>query len=115
MSLNKKVTKNYTLIRTFLVIACAVSVTSCSRKHTRSNISVDPSNTLIDSSTGLRPTEDYLQQEGTMEFVWEEPMVDVIDVPPGYDPEGHYYRPAHRALREVQQGQYRYLRGDETQ
>jgi len=115
MSSNQKAAKDSYFLRAVLIIACAVSVTSCSRKYTRPNISVDPSTTLIDSNTNLRPTEDYLQQEGTMEFVWEEPMVDVVDVPPGYDPEGHYYRPAHRALREVQQGQYRYLRDDEAQ
>ena len=47
---------------------------------------------------------------GVVEYVWEEPMVDVVDVPPGLDPEGHYYRPAHQAVVEVRQGRWRHYR-----
>lgn len=47
---------------------------------------------------------------GAVEMVWEEPMVDVVDVPPGLDPEGHYYRPAHQAVVEIYQGRWRYNR-----
>jgi hypothetical protein len=43
---------------------------------------------------------------GVVEYVWEEPMVDVIDVPPGLDPEGHYYRPAHQSVVEIRQGRW---------
>ncbi|HMO02713.1 MAG TPA: hypothetical protein PKD37_07115 [Oligoflexia bacterium] len=49
-------------------------------------------------------------QQGVVEYVWEEPMVDVIDVPPGLDPEGHYYRPAHRSIVEIRQGRYQYYK-----
>ncbi|MGI6524046.1 MAG: hypothetical protein ACOX2O_01950 [Bdellovibrionota bacterium] len=47
---------------------------------------------------------------GAVEFVYEPPMVDVIDIPPGYDPEGTYYRPAHQAVVEVRQGRWRYYK-----
>lgn len=45
---------------------------------------------------------------GVVQYVWEEPMVDVIEVPPGLDPEGHYYRPAHQEVVEIRQGRWRY-------
>jgi len=45
---------------------------------------------------------------GVVGFVWEEPMVDVIDVPPGLDPEGIYYRPAHQSIVEIRQGRWKY-------
>jgi hypothetical protein len=52
-----------------------------------------------------------IKAPGIVEHVWEEPMVDVIDVPPGLDPEGRYYRPAHQSIVEIRQGHWRY-RGD---
>ena len=45
---------------------------------------------------------------GVVEYVWEEPMVDVIEVPPGLDPDGIYYRPAHQAIVEIRQGRWKY-------
>jgi len=45
---------------------------------------------------------------GTVIAIWEEPMVDVVEVPPGLDPEGIYYRPAHQAVVEIRQGRWRY-------
>jgi hypothetical protein len=47
---------------------------------------------------------------GVVEYIWEEPMVDVIDVPPGLDPEGHYYRPGHQEVVEIRQGRWQYYR-----
>jgi hypothetical protein len=47
---------------------------------------------------------------GVVEYVWEEPMVDVVDVPPGLDPEGHYYRPAHQEVTEIRQGRWQYYK-----
>ncbi len=47
---------------------------------------------------------------GVVEYVWEEPMVDVVDVPPGLDPEGRYYRPGHQAVVEVRQGRWRHYK-----
>ena len=52
---------------------------------------------------------------GVVEYVWEEPMVDVIDVPPGLDPEGHYYRPGHQEVVEIRQGRWQYHRRDQKQ
>ncbi|MCB0333076.1 MAG: hypothetical protein KDD55_06220 [Bdellovibrionales bacterium] len=50
------------------------------------------------------------QAPGVVEYVWEEPMVNVVDVPPGLDPEGHYYRPAHQEVIEIRQGRWKYYR-----
>lgn len=47
---------------------------------------------------------------GVVEYIWEEPMVDVVDVPPGLDPEGHYYRPGHQEVVEIRQGRWQYYR-----
>jgi len=47
---------------------------------------------------------------GVVEYAWEEPMVDVVEVPPGLDPEGHYYRPAHEEVVEVRQGRWQYYK-----
>jgi len=47
---------------------------------------------------------------GTVEYIWEEPMINVVDVPPGLDPEGHYYRPAHQSIVEIRQGRWQYYR-----
>ncbi len=45
---------------------------------------------------------------GVVEYIWEEPMVDVIDVPPGLDPDGIYYRPGHQQVVEIRQGRWQY-------
>jgi len=47
---------------------------------------------------------------GAVEYVWEEPMVDVIDNPPGLDPEGYYYIPGHQSVVEIRQGRWRHYR-----
>lgn len=51
-----------------------------------------------------------LNAAGVVNYVWEEPMVDVINVPPGLDPEGHYYRPGHQEVIENRQGRWQYYR-----
>jgi hypothetical protein len=58
------------------------------------------------------PVVEYRVQEvpGAVEYVWEEPMVDVVDVPPGLDPEGHYYRPGHQEVVEIRQGRWKYYK-----
>jgi uncharacterized lipoprotein YmbA len=45
-----------------------------------------------------------------VESAWEEPMVDMVEVPPGLDPEGIYYRPAHSEVVEIRQGRWQYYR-----
>ena len=59
-----------------------------------------------------QPIVEYQVKEapGVVEYVWEEPMVDVVDVPPGLDPEGHYYRPAHQEVTEIRQGRWQYYK-----
>lgn len=52
--------------------------------------------------------------DGVVEYVWEEPMADVIEVPPGLDPEGIYYRPAHHEVVEIRQGRWRYYRQNQS-
>jgi hypothetical protein len=47
---------------------------------------------------------------GAVEYVWEPPIIDVIDVPPGLDPEGHYYRPAHQEIVEIRPGRWQYYK-----
>ncbi|NLF25452.1 MAG: hypothetical protein GX589_07315 [Deltaproteobacteria bacterium] len=68
----------------------------------------------------IRETQVIVEQSpvtidpGAVEFVWEPPLVDVIDVPPGLDPEGHYYRPAHQAIVEIRPGRWNYYRRPEA-
>jgi len=47
---------------------------------------------------------------GVVNYIWEEPMVNVVDVPPGLDPEGIYYRPSHQAVVEIRQGRWKHLK-----
>lgn len=58
-------------------------------------------------------TQVYIQEPvrtapGVVEYVWEEPMTDVIEIPPGLDPDGVYYRPAHQSIVEIRQGRWKY-------
>lgn len=75
----------------------AVCASGCSTTHTA--VVEEP-----------RAQVQVIKAPGVVEYVWEEPMVDVIDVPPGLDPEGHYYRPAHQSIVEIRQGRWRYYR-----
>ena len=59
--------------------------------------------------------ETQIIRPGAAQFVWEEPMVDVIDVPPGLDPDGVYYRPAHQQVVEIRQGRWKYYKGSEQE
>lgn len=52
-------------------------------------------------------------KEGEATYVWDEPVVDVVDVPPGLDPDGVYYRPGHKKVVEIRQGRWRYEKGAE--
>ena len=53
-------------------------------------------------------------QPGEANYVWGEPIVDVIDVPPGLDPDGVYYRPGHKEVVEIRQGRWQYEKGAEN-
>jgi uncharacterized lipoprotein YmbA len=48
------------------------------------------------------------REQGVSTYTWEEPMVDTVQVPPGLDPEGHYYRPAHNTVVEIRQGRWKH-------
>lgn len=63
----------------------------------------------------LAREQEYVRQmtanrgdQGVQTFTWEEPMVDVIEVPAGLDPRGVYYRPQHQQVIEIRQGRWRY-------
>ncbi len=47
-----------------------------------------------------------LKDKGTELYVWEPPIVDVIEVPAGLDPSGVYYRPQHQQVVEIKQGRW---------
>ena len=53
-------------------------------------------------------------QDGEAHYVWDEPVVDVVDIPPGLDPDGVYYRPGHKEVVEIRQGRWRYEKGAEN-
>lgn len=86
----------------FLVLAVSLSVISCSRAGSSDRVR----EVVIEREAPPPP--------GVVEYVWEEPMVDVVDVPPGLDPEGHYYRPAHQAVVEIRQGKWRHYKFPES-
>ena len=58
----------------------------------------------------VRVSEVTRTAPGVVEYIWEEPMVDVVEVPPGLDPEGIYYRPAHQEVVEIRQGRWKYYK-----
>jgi hypothetical protein len=96
--------------RVFLTIGCAVAVTTL----------VSGCGCCGGGSAGsaVKPTlVEYRVQDvpGTVEYIWEEPMVDVVDVPPGLDPEGHYYRPGHQEVVEIRQGRWQYYKRPDKQ
>jgi hypothetical protein len=47
-----------------------------------------------------------IRDKGTQVYAWEEPIVDVITIPAGLDPEGIYYRPEHQQIVEIKQGRW---------
>ena len=61
------------------------------------------------------PPEAPVLAPGVEETIWEQPMVDVIQAPPGIDPEGIYYRPAHQQVVEIRQGRWKYHRAPQEQ
>ena len=99
MTINNKTAINFVLLAGLIVVACLSGCSyfgfSSSRAQTQELIA----------------DKDHAQQApGAVQYVWEEPMVDVVDVPPGLDPEGHYYRPAHQEVVEIRQGRYKYYK-----
>ena len=62
------------------------------------------------SSDTTQPVVVTEKAPGVVQEVWEEPMVDVVDVPPGLDPDGVYYRPGHQEVVEIRQGRWQYYK-----
>ena len=93
-----------------LSLACvtvAGFLSGCTTTHTTKR--VEPVMVPVAASEVRQPGQSPHQPApGVVEMAWEEPMVDVVDVPPGLDPEGVYYRPAHRAAIQVRGGRWRY-------
>jgi len=86
--------------RFFAMIVLLVSMIGCSQAHSTKVLTRE-----------AQVHETYARSvQGVEEQIWEEPMVDVIDVPPGLDPEGYYYRPAHQAVVEIRQGRWKYMK-----
>ncbi len=72
------------------------------------------SSTVSKSSQSLeikRYDKTYSKEDpAVVDYIWEEPMTDVIQVPPGLDPEGIYYRPQHKEVIEIRQGKWQYYK-----
>ena len=82
------------------IVATALVLSGCGTP--RAVRAPEPEVIVVESQSRRAP--------GVVEYVWEEPMVDVVDVPPGLDPEGTYYRQGHQAVIEVRQGRWRYYK-----
>lgn len=79
---------------TIVGIVAGVTLAGCS-SSARSRAEMEPYDTMA------------ANEQGVQTGVWEPPIVDVIEVPPGLDPEGHYYRPAHEEIVEIRQGRWK--------
>ena len=87
-----------TMIKRFAQLGLAGVATLLLGACTRTVVKTEVREVLLDSE----------KAPGVVEYAWEEPMVNVVNVPPGLDPEGHYYRPGHQAVQEVRPGRWRY-------
>lgn len=85
--------------RLFIVGVVCLGATACSSSAAPTEVSKP---TVVEYQVRDVP--------GAVEYVWEEPMVDVVDVPPGLDAEGHYYRPGHQEVVEIRQGRWQYYK-----
>lgn len=97
----------YAIVQAALGILITSGLTSCSSVVTHTELQeVDAGELGLENADGS--TFSRQAATGVYPFVWEEPMIDVVDVPPGLDPEGHYYRPAHQMIMEIRQGRWQY-------
>ena len=102
----KKLKENVILIAV-PILACMTgcySVTTRTELQEVGSVNGDESIRVTKQNTAARAQD----ASGQATLIWEEPMVDVVDVPPGLDPEGHYYRPAHKSITEIRQGRWQY-------
>lgn len=84
-----------------LLIVCCCTLVACSAGQQTKKTSLE---------TCASQVEQRYQQQvpGAVDYIWEPPLADVVDIPPGLDPEGHYYRPAHQSIVEIRQGRWEY-------
>lgn len=93
------------------LLGALCSLSACSNlfhSSTRSGVQVSD-----DSYADAQMVGNTQVAPGVVQYIWEEPMVDTIEVPPGLDPEGHYYRPAHQSVVEIRQGRWRYHKANQ--
>jgi hypothetical protein len=93
------------LIRIVVGVSISASAVGCGCCSSAPKAGVVPQPQLVEYRVQNVP--------GAVEYIWEEPMVDVVDVPPGLDPEGHYYRPGHQEVVEIRQGRWQYYKRPE--
>lgn len=90
-----------------IIVGLTIGVSGCSVQTATTGVPIiGPNQPHLDHSV-------VRTAPGVVEYVWEEPMIDVIEVPPGLDPEGIYYRPAHQEVVEIRQGRWKYYRADQ--
>lgn len=98
----------YSFNKLIIIISTAVVCSGCAPKYiVYPPVSGGP-NAQYASDSGASQYQTPPAEQGVVTYIWEEPMTDVVDVPPGLDPEGHYYRRAHQAVVEVRQGKWKY-------
>lgn len=90
-----------------MITALTLGMSGCSMQTVPTEKQIANAHTSHQDHTSVRTAP------GVVEYVWEEPMIDVIEVPPGLDPDGIYYRPAHQEVVEIRQGRWKYYRADE--
>jgi len=86
-----------------IILLCLGLFFGCSSKRALNN------NSRLNINSSVQNTEKKAVQ-GVHEYIYEPPMVDIVDVPPGLDPEGIYYRPQHTEAVEIREGRWKYLK-----
>lgn len=77
-----------------IILAIATTISCSSKQQIQKEVIVEKNYVISDP--------------GAVEFVWEPPLINVVEVPPGLDPEGHYYRPHHQEIVEIKPGRWQY-------
>jgi hypothetical protein len=78
------------LISIFVLIGCSKNV-QMSRKVREINV---------------RNEQNVIPATGSISYAWEEPMTQVIDVPPALDPDEVIYIPGHSEVVEIRPGRW---------
>lgn len=94
------------LFMTFVVTCALLAGTGCAPRAPLQRMD----DGMMATQVSVAPSAD--EPPGVVRQIWEEPQIEVIQVPPGLDPEGHFYRPAHQAVVEVKPGRWRYYHLD---